>query len=284
MATFDAFALATAIGLEAKRLALTIGPLAVPVRTPVSIAIGAASVAALTGRRVAVAIGTSSAVVVEEWHGRSRKNAAAQLADSARALVALLAGERAHVEGEAVSTRGYRLRLAAPRSELSIAAFGPKALEVAARYAARVVLNLVTPEATAKVRAALDAAAVRLGRPRPRLAVWLAAAVDPAPQAIDQLRRAMVAYAAAPGYGEMFENAGYGGVVALARRRVHPNELLAAVPADLCRAVALVGSRSDLEARIARYAAAGADEVAIVPVTAADDGGERTLRALAPAD
>ena len=130
----------------------------------------------------------------------------------------------------------------------------------------------------------LSAAAARLGRPRARLAVWLAAAVDPAPQAIDQLRRAMVAYAAAPGYGEMFEIAGFGGVVALARRRVHPNELLAAVPADLCRAVALVGSRSDLDARIARYVAAGADEIAIVPVTAADDGGERTLRALAPAD
>jgi alkanesulfonate monooxygenase SsuD/methylene tetrahydromethanopterin reductase-like flavin-dependent oxidoreductase (luciferase family) len=103
MATFDAFALATAICLE--RLALTIGPLAVPVRTPVSIAIGTASVVALTGRRVGVAIGTSSAVVVEEWHGRSRKNAAAQLADSARALVALLAGERAHVEGEARTLR-----------------------------------------------------------------------------------------------------------------------------------------------------------------------------------
>jgi probable F420-dependent oxidoreductase len=251
MATFDAFALATAIGLEAKRLRLTVGPLAVPVRTPVSIAMGTASVAGLTGRSVGVAIGTSSAVVVEEWHGRSRKNAAAQLDDSARALAALLAGERADVEGEPVSTRGYRLRLAPPRSELSIAAFGPKALAVAARHAARVVLNLVTPEATAKIRAALDEAVLRLGRPRARLGVWLAAAVDPAPQAIDQLRRATVAYVAAPGYREMFETAGYGSVVTLAQRRPHPKELLAAVPANLCRAVALVGNRSELEARIA---------------------------------
>jgi alkanesulfonate monooxygenase SsuD/methylene tetrahydromethanopterin reductase-like flavin-dependent oxidoreductase (luciferase family) len=57
MATFDAFALATAIGLRAPRLRLTIGPLALGVRTPVAIALGVASVATLTGRDVDVALG-----------------------------------------------------------------------------------------------------------------------------------------------------------------------------------------------------------------------------------
>ena len=71
MATYDAFALATAIGLRTPRIGLTIGPLAVAVRTPVSVAMGVASVAALVGRPVGVALGTSSDVVVEEWHGRS---------------------------------------------------------------------------------------------------------------------------------------------------------------------------------------------------------------------
>ena len=72
MATFDAFAFATAAGLQTENIALTIGPLAVSVRTPMTIAMGAASVADLTGRTTNIALGASSTVVVEEWHGRTR--------------------------------------------------------------------------------------------------------------------------------------------------------------------------------------------------------------------
>ena len=40
MHSFDAFALATAIGLETERIGLKVGPLAIAVRGPVSIALG----------------------------------------------------------------------------------------------------------------------------------------------------------------------------------------------------------------------------------------------------
>jgi probable F420-dependent oxidoreductase len=251
MATFDAFALATAIGLEAKRLRLTVGPLAVPVRTPVSIAMGTASVGGLTGGASA----SRSARRARSWsrngtagRGRTRRRSSTTApARSRRCSPVSARTSKANRSRRAAIDCGSPRRGASSRSR----AFGPKALAVAARHAARVVFNLVTPEATAKIRAALDEAVPRLGRPRARLGVWLAAAVDPAPKAIDQLRRATVAYVAAPGYREMFETAGYGSVVTLAQRRPHPKELLAAVPADLCRAVALVGNRSELEARIA---------------------------------
>ena len=55
MVTFDAFALATAVGVRAPGLGLRVGPLPVSVRTPASIALGASSVASLTGCRVDVA-------------------------------------------------------------------------------------------------------------------------------------------------------------------------------------------------------------------------------------
>ena len=51
MATYDAFAFATAVGLQTQQTGLSIGPLSVSVRTPMNIAMGAASVADLTGRR-----------------------------------------------------------------------------------------------------------------------------------------------------------------------------------------------------------------------------------------
>jgi hypothetical protein len=42
-----------------------------------------------------------------------------------------------------------------------------------------------------------------------------------------------------------------------------------------------VGDASIVRARIDAYAAAGLDEIAVVPATAGDPGGERTLTALA---
>ncbi|MGY2062239.1 LLM class F420-dependent oxidoreductase, partial [Nocardia gipuzkoensis] len=146
MATFDAFALATAIGREPGRIPLCVGPLAVDVRTPVGIAMGVASVAALTDRQVDIALGSSSTVVVEDWHGRERRNTATHLAESARIVRALLAGHRSDADGAAERTHGYRLRLPAPTAEITMAAFGPRAVAAASRTADRVVVNLVTPQ------------------------------------------------------------------------------------------------------------------------------------------
>jgi len=105
MATYDAFALATAIGLATERIPLTIGPLAVTVRDPMQIARGVASVAALTGRHTGVALGTSSPLVVAAWHGRDPRGSQVALRESAEVVRQLLAGERAAYEGERVRTR-----------------------------------------------------------------------------------------------------------------------------------------------------------------------------------
>jgi len=57
MATFDAFALATAVGAATEGIRLRIGPLAAGVRGPVAVALGLSSVATLTGREVDIALG-----------------------------------------------------------------------------------------------------------------------------------------------------------------------------------------------------------------------------------
>jgi probable F420-dependent oxidoreductase len=282
MATFDAFALATAIGLRARRIALTIGPLAVAVRTPMTVAMGAASVAALIGRPVGVALGTSSEVVVDEWHGRSRAKSVVTLAEHAEATRLLLAGAKADVSGEVIRTRGYRLRLPSVNGPLSIAAFGPSAIRTAARVADRLVLNMLTPMAAARLCDQLADAAAEAGRPCPRVAIWLATAVDPTTETLAQIARAKVAYLAAPGYGEMFADAGFGDLVEFARTRPHPRDLLEAVPAELIGTVGLVGSAEQITDRLSAYRDAGVDEICIVPATAGDDAGLRSLEALAP--
>src|SRR5690606_4836118 len=146
---------ATAIGTAHRRLGITVGPLPIGVRTPTTIALGAASVATLTGRPARVAIGSSSPVVVERWHGRPWTDTAQGLADVATVVRALLSGERTDHRGRHSSSRGFRLRLGAPGCHLTIAAFGPRALTVAAEHADRVVLNMVTTTSAARIVAEL---------------------------------------------------------------------------------------------------------------------------------
>ena len=280
MATWDAFALGTAIGAVTSRISLTLGPLAVTVRDPATIAMGVASVAALTGRETGVALGTSSDVVVRAWHGRSRDRAVTALAESATAVRQLLDGEKSTVDGKVTGSRGYRLRLAAPKSPVTIAAFGPRALDVAARHADRMVVNLVSPAAAATLARGLREAASRIGGTPPPVAAWVVGAADPGPAEIEQLRRGIVGYLAAPGYADMFRSEGFGDLVDFARTRPHPRELLAAVPVEAVAAVGLLGSRAEIAAKAAEYATAGIDELAIVPATSDDDpGGAKTLAA-----
>ncbi|HEV7205220.1 MAG TPA: LLM class F420-dependent oxidoreductase [Jatrophihabitans sp.] len=281
MATWDAFALGAHIGATFRSSSLVLGPFAVAVRDPMMIAMGAASVAAITGRPVEVALGTSSTVVVEGWHGRDRSRSGQALEESARAVRALLDGAKADVDGHVVRTQGYRLRLPAPRSPLVVAAFGPRALEVAATHADRLVLNLVDPTLAGELVAAFERACERIGRPRPRVALWAAAAVDPGAASVDQLRRSVVGYLAAPGYAEMFTRAGFGALCEYAATRPHPADLLARVPAELNEVVGLVGDAVAVEARMRSYLAAGVDDLVVVPSATDDDpAGAHTLEVL----
>jgi alkanesulfonate monooxygenase SsuD/methylene tetrahydromethanopterin reductase-like flavin-dependent oxidoreductase (luciferase family) len=343
-ATYDAFSLATAIGLATDRVPLTIGPLAVGVRDPAMIAMGIASVAALIRRPVTAALGTSSPRLVRSWHGRSTTDAASALAESARAVTALLAGEtvtpmrgadgsgaddsgaggsgtdqsgarNGGAEGSgtaggdkspgaaggssagaaggdkssgaagggsagAAGEAGFKLLLDPPGGAVTVAAFGSRAVRAAAEHADRMVVDMVSVESAARLRAELDQAAEDAGRPAPRLAAWLPAAVDPAPEALAQLVRALVPYLGLPGYRDMFAEAGYSEITELASSGAGYQEVVRALPLDILTTIGLVGDRTTIAKRLAEYADAGVNEVAIVPTTAGDRGGATTLTAL----
>ena len=279
---WDSFALAIAIGAATERIAITVGPLPVQVRDPASIARAAASTAALVGRPVGVALGTSSARVVERMHGRSRRRAATALAESAQAMRAFLRDGEAQFDGEVVSAH-YKLRLDPPGGPLTVAAFGDRAIAVAAEHADRMVLDLVSPELAREYRAKLDALAERAGHRAPRLAAWIPAAVDPDPESHAQIMESLVGYLEVAGYDKMFTAAGFGKAVQMAHAGAGRDELLSALPPEAAATVGLVGDVDAIGARLDAYAA-GLDELVLVPATAGDPAGERTLTALAASD
>jgi probable F420-dependent oxidoreductase len=280
MASFDAFALATAIGLQTERARLKIGPLAVGVRSPVGIALGIASVATLISRPVDVALGASSPVIVGGWHDRPWAGLAPRMRETVQALRSILDGERADIDGEQVRAHGFKLRAPQPQASITVAAFGPAMTRVAARHADEVVLNLVTPEHVASVRARIDEDAAAVGRPAPRLAVWVAVALNPGRPALAQLAGQLAAYLGAPGYGELFAGLGFAGLVDRARSGARRSELVGEVPPELTAQVAALGSAAEIAARIGAYHEAGADHVGVVPSTAEDPAGRGVVEAL----
>jgi len=280
MATFDAFALATAVGLRAPGLSLKIGPLAIGVRSPVALALGLASVATLTGARADLALGASSPDIVSGWHDRPWAALAPRARETVEAVRAILAGERAAYSGRHVRAHGFRLKQPQPQARISLAAFGPAMTRVAGAVADELVLNLVTPEHVEAVRATVDAQARRAGHPAPEIAVWVTVALDPGVATLAQMAAQIAVYLRPPGYGEMFTELGFGALVERARGGARRSELAEQVPTELLGQVCAVGSENEIQDRLASYLAAGATRVGVVPATAEDPGGQRVLAAL----
>lgn len=277
MATFDAFALATAIGVHAPGLGLRIGPLPISVRTPASIALGASTVAGVTGAHVDVALGASSPFIVTGWHDRDWSHSVGRMRETIACLRPLLRGERGDYDGRYVRSHGFRLRNPLPHSRIGVGAFGPSMMRLAAEVADEVVLNLVSPQRVSQVREWIDRHATAVGRVPPHLTAWVPAAVRPGEAALHQLAGQLAVYLAPPGYGEMFCELGFAGLVERARSGARRAELAAAIPLELASQLAALGDPDQVAGRIRDYLDAGADTVAVIPVTAEDPGGRTVL-------
>ncbi|MHB8690570.1 MAG: LLM class F420-dependent oxidoreductase [Solirubrobacteraceae bacterium] len=280
LATFDAIALATALGARTPGIRLKLGPLAIGVRSPVALALGACSVATLTGTEVDLALGASSPAIVSGWHDREWAHAAARMRETIECLRAILSGDPGGYEGRYVRSSGFRLRRPRPETSITVAAFGPAMTRVGARHADEVVLNLVPPEHVQAVRDLLDAKAAAAGRVPPRLAVWVPVALDPGEAALAQLAAQLAIYLSPPGYGELFSELGFGALVQRARAGEQRAELAGLVPPELLGRVCALGSREQVIDRLDAYYQAGADAVAIVPSTAEDPSGAIALNSI----
>jgi probable F420-dependent oxidoreductase len=274
---WDAFVLAAGVGMSTESASLSVGPVPVSVRDPATIVRGAVSVAALTGRRVGMALGTASVRVVEQLHRRSRARPVTDLTDSAKSIRRLIdtpPEERWAGEADAEFLRS----LGALDGPLTVAAFGNRAIQVAAEYADRMLLDLVTPEQVKILRTKLEA--VASNRPVPKMAAWLPVAVEPTGEAILDLKKSIADYLTIGGYKEMFIDAGFENAVADAELGMSVCQLAYSIPSGLAESVGLIGDSLDIGRRLHAYAEAGLDEVAAVPMMAGDIRGERSLRAL----
>ena len=219
--------------------------------------------------------------MVDRWHGRplaahrhphpgDRRGAAAAAGRRAR---------RATRESWCAPTAtGCACRH--PRTSLTIAAFGDAAVRVAARLADRMVINLCTPCARGPA-----ARAAPPPRSRGRRRGAAAGRLGPGRRRSDRGgdRSAQQRSGGLPGGAGLRRDVRRRGIRRAGRARTWRDAAARApghVPPELCRAIGLVGSETEAKERAGEYRAAGVDELAIVPATAGDPGGRRTLKAI----
>jgi alkanesulfonate monooxygenase SsuD/methylene tetrahydromethanopterin reductase-like flavin-dependent oxidoreductase (luciferase family) len=259
-----------ALAGETTDLLLGTGVVPMRARTPMLLAMAAATVQERSGGRLVLGLGTG--------------DAARGALDELRGLVGTI---RSLLRGEAVERRGgiafLALRVAEP-PPVWIAALGPRAMRLAGAVADGVLLNWCPPERVAFARERIAEGAAEVGRDPSEIAVavyvrsWVG---EDEAQALPSLRIAAGEYARYPAYARQFEQVGLGAegrAAAAAVRAGRPQE----VPDGLVRAVCALGDSAP--ERIAAYRSAGADVPVVYPVAVGDPAPsiERTLLALAP--
>ena len=274
--TTGADAIATAGAVAARLERMRVGTAIVPMQTrdPLQLAMAACTVGSLAAGGFVLGLGTSTPIVVEDWHATPWGDSPLGLARECVGLVRrFLGGER--VTTETGRWRYRRAQLAAeppPRTPIYLAALNDRMLELAGAIADGVVLNFVTVEDVrhARARIAAGAASAERSLENFELMVFFRASVtDDYAGMRERYQRELLTYAMAPVYARMFSRGGHGPacreVQALWRAGERP-QALSAVPDALIRERALIAPADALRERLASYAAAGMDSALVAPV------------------
>lgn len=252
----DALTALAVVGQDVTDLELGVSIVPIYGRHPLALAMQARTVQAAVGGRLTLGIGPSHQFVVEVLYGESYARPYTHTKEHLAALLPLLAGEAADVEGDEVTARG-RIEIDAPGPPpVLVAGLGPKMLHLAGAQAAGTTLWMVGPRTIAdRITPTITAAAEAAGRPSPRILAGITAVVtdDPAAarerSAVDQ-----GIYGSLPAYQHMMEAEGVAG------------------PADLV----IAGTEEQVAEGIQRYAEAGATDVRVTILAGDDDERDRT--------
>jgi F420-dependent oxidoreductase-like protein len=241
---------------------LDLGVSVVPVygRHPLVLAMQARTVHTAVGGRLILGIGPSHQITVEGLFGDSYARPYTRTAEYLRALLPLLAGEAADVNGEELTARGLVTIDAPTGPPVLVAALGPKMLRLAGEQAAGTSLWMVGPRTIAgHIVPTISRAASDAGRPPPRVLAGVTACVTDDPDAArERAASEQAMYATLPAYQRVMQAEGVDG------------------PADLV----IAGDEDTVADGLRRYGEAGATDLRVTIIAAGDGERDRTRAVL----
>lgn len=273
----DSFVPATAAALRTERVRIGTGVVGVWSRSPVTMALQAATLHQLSGGRLILGLGVQARGYVKAWHGRDYRRPLMAMRDFVTIVRRALAGELVSYEGEVFSVRNFHLDVQLPETPLAIylAANGPGMIELAGEIADGIVGWYHSLEYVRQVTMpALRRGAERAGRSLADLeaTVGFPAVVTRDDSGIEAAKGLVMMFATAlgstPAYLESTRAAGFGDVAEAMGERVRAGDLrgaVALVPDEMVEAMVMAGSPEHVRARIERYREAGLARVHLLP-------------------
>lgn len=263
----EAFSLLAAAGAVAPSLDVGTGVLALQLRTPMVVAMGAATLQALRpDRDVLIGVGISSPTVTERWHGTPYgEHPVARVREYIMLVKECLTGEKVTFSGDFYDVRGFRLGIkqGERRPKVVVGALNPSMLALAGEVADGVLLNYLPASHVAwsveQVRRGGDAT----------IYAYVHAGVCQRDDGIDPARRDLFSYAVVDAYARNFARAGYADEVAEVRERHAAGDragALAAVSDRMIDGIDIMGDASQVRSAVQAYADAGVDVPVLMPL------------------
>jgi probable F420-dependent oxidoreductase len=288
---YDAVAIMSAVAGATSRMTIASGIVGIYMRDPLLMAMGAAAVNEIAEGRVVLGLGTSTPVIVEQWHGGSFDRPLARMREYVELVRRLMAGERVRHAG-AYTIRGAQLAVPSRGpAPIVLAALNPKMLELAGEIADGVLLNFPSLEYVRKAIASVETGLRRAGRDRTgfHITVFLRTCVTDDPAAVlPKFRTELLTYVLAPAYRRVFSADGYGDLCDRVNDLWAKGEraaALAAVDDGFVLSRSAIGTADECRRQFQAYRDLGADAIVVFPVPEEDDVVEGSLRiatALAP--
>ena len=288
---WDAITVMTMIASHTTRMHVACAVVPVQTRTPVVLGQSAAALAHFAPGRVALGLGLSSRIIVEQWHGLSFSPAIAQIREAVQIIRMVTSGERVNFDGKFYRLRNFRLTTPppSPPPRVVLAALGPEMLQLAGEIADGVVLNWIPPESVPASIAQLEAGARRGGRTLDgfEIAAFIRTCVtDDAAAARATLAREITGYAIVDVYASFFRSSGFAAEVDAVNAAWKAGDRAGAVrhvSPRVLDGLGVVGDEVACRERLAAFASAGVTMPVVLPFTPAGADARasllRTLRA-----
>ncbi|ELZ04628.1 5,10-methylenetetrahydromethanopterin reductase [Natrialba aegyptia DSM 13077] len=264
-------------------------------RSPALLGQTAATLQEVSDGRFRLGLGPSGPVVIENWHGVAYGNPLKRTRETVDIVKQVLAGEPVEYDGDEFSLSGFRLRSAPPdpTPPVEVTGMGPKAVELAGRFADGWHGIMLTPEGISDRIDDIERGAELGDRDPDDVQVTTGVtccALEDAERARELARQHTAFYVGGMGtfYRDALERQGYDEAADIHDawqngERERALELVdEAILDDLCAA----GNPETVREQVSRYEAVeGVDSVAVSFPRGADrEDIERTMDVLAPDD
>lgn len=269
----DSYALAGAVAVGAPGMRIGTAVVPAQTRTPMMHAMAAMTLSQLTRGNFILGLGLSSPNIVHDWAGQPYDRPLTRMREHVEVLREMLSGKKTTYDGRTLSVKSFRLG-GAPVGEVPIylGALNQGMLRLTGALCDGVCLNMVPESALPQVLGEVRAGAEEAGRDPSQIEVVARLHVvmaDDAQMGRNLIRTVFGAYAATPGYNRCFEWIGFGDEARQIREAFAKGDragVAMGVTDRLCDAMAVVGSRDAVRARIRAYAEAGIDVCVINPI------------------